>query len=291
MAPAPRGAVSSSPDIGSAHWSTTKSLTALPIPSTPGAFKRRDGLTPRTYAALRDRALADPAGFYGAEAKARLEWMTPFTTVKDVSYAADDLHIRWFEDGVLNASANCIDRWLDTRADETAILFEGDDPSVSDAISFSQLHERVCRLANALKAKGVGKGDRVTIYLPMIPEAAYAMLACARIGAVHSVVFGGFSPDSLGGRIQDCASKLVITADEGVRGGKPIALKKNVDAALEKAPGVVETVIVVARTGADVPMTEGRDVAYEALVAEQPSDCVAGTDERGRPAVHPLHLG
>ena len=238
-----------------------------------GDFTRRDGLTPDAYAALRTRALEDPAGFYGAEAEKRLDWMTPFTTVKDVSYAADDLHIRWFEGGGLNASANCIDRWLDTRGDKTAILFEGDDPGISEAITFRELHERVCRLANALKAKGVGKGDRVTIYLPMIPEAAYAMLACARIGAVHSVVFGGFSPDSLAGRIQDCASKLVITADEGVRGGRPIPLKKNVDAALEKASGVVETVIVVKRTGADVPMTPGRDVAYEGLVAAQSADC------------------
>ena len=199
--------------------------------------------------------------------------MTPFTTVKDVSFDVSDLHVRWFGDGVLNVSANCIDRHLAERADETAILFEGDDPSVSEAITFRQLHSQVCRLANVLKDLGVKKGDRVTIYLPMIPEAAYAMLACARIGAVHSVVFGGFSPDSLSGRIQDCGSKLVITADEGVRGGKPVPLKANVDKALETCPGV-ETVIVVAKNGRrDVSSFHGRDVDYAELMAAASPDC------------------
>jgi acetyl-CoA synthetase len=239
-------------------------------PVTP-EWRERARVGEAAYADMRRRAAEDPAAFFGAEAR-RLDWITPFTQVKDVSFDAQDLHIRWFADGVLNASANCIDRWLDTRGDETAILFEGDDPGVSEAITFRRLHERVCRLANALKAQGVAKGDRVTIYLPMIPEAAYAMLACARIGAVHSVVFGGFSPESLAGRIQDCGSRVVITADEGVRGGRTIPLKANVDAALETCPGV-QTVIVVVRTGASVPMTPGRDHAYATLTAAASPDC------------------
>ena len=240
-------------------------------PAAPGGWTRRDGLTAEAYADMRARAESDPAGFFG-EAARRLDWMTPFTAVKDTSFAVSDLHVRWFADGVLNVSANCIDRHLDARADETAILFEGDDPSVSETITFRQLHERVCRLANVLKDQGVRKGDRITIYLPMVPEAAYAMLACARIGAVHSVVFGGFSPDSLSGRIQDCGSKLVITADEGVRGGKPVPLKANVDKALETCPGV-ETVIVVAKTGAETPSFHGRDVDYAELMAAASPDC------------------
>ncbi len=239
--------------------------------AAPDGWTRRDGLTAELYSGMRERAAADPQAFFG-EAAQRLDWITPFTTVKDTSFAADDLHVRWFGDGVLNVSANCIDRHLATRADETAILFEGDDPTVSEAITFRQLHERVCRLANVLKDQGVKKGDRVTIYLPMIPEAAYAMLACARIGAVHSVVFGGFSPDSLSGRIQDCDSRLVITADEGMRGGKPIPLKANVDKALETCPGV-QTVIVVARTGTGVSSFHGRDVDYAELMAAASPDC------------------
>ena len=159
---------------------------------------------------------------------------SPFTKVKNVSWDPDNLHIKWFEDGALNVAANCIDRHLPTRAHQTAIIWEGDDPKDSKHITYGQLHEEVCRFANVLKARGVQKGDRVTIYMPMIPEAAYAMLACARIGAVHSVVFGGFSPDSLAGRITDCDSKVVITADEGLRGGKPIPLKKNTDDALRQ---------------------------------------------------------
>jgi acetyl-CoA synthetase len=223
------------------------------------------------YAAMRETAEADPEGFF-AEAAKRLDWMRPFTQVKDVSFDADDLHIRWFGDGVLNVSVNCIDRHLETRGEETALIWEGDDPAESRRISYRQLHEAVCRMANVLKAHGVRKGDRVTLYLPMIPEAAYAMLACARIGAVHSVVFAGFSPDSLAGRIQDCGSTVVVTADEGLRGGKPIPLKMNVDEALAQCPEV-KTVLVVTRTGAKVGMQEGRDYVYEREAAAVFAEC------------------
>jgi acetyl-CoA synthetase len=198
--------------------------------------------------------------------------MTPFTQVKDVSFDAKDFRVRWYADGVLNVSVNCIDRHLPERADQTAIIWESDDGSISDRISYGQLHTEVCRMANVLKARGVKKGDRVTIYLPMIPQAAYAMLACARIGAIHSVIFGGFSPDSIAGRIQDCDSRIVITADEGLRGGKPVPLKKNVDEALESCPGVTD-VVVVRRTQADVPMTAGRDAFYGDLKATVSDQC------------------
>ena len=183
------------------------------------------------YAEKYRQSIEEPDAFWREEAR-RIDWITPFTEISDVSWDKDDLHIRWFGDGRLNASANCIDRHLPEKADDTAIIWEGDDPDVSKTISYGALHEQVCRLANGLKSIGVQKGDRVTIYMPMIPEAAYAMLACARIGAVHSVVFGGFSPDALAGRISDCESRFVITADEGVRGGKPIPLKANVDLSL-----------------------------------------------------------
>ncbi|MGC1304540.1 MAG: acetate--CoA ligase [Caulobacteraceae bacterium] len=237
----------------------------------PEALARSSRLGPDAYAAMREKASADPVAFF-AEQATRLDWIKPFTKVKDVSYDASDLHIRWFEDGVLNVSANCIDRHLAKRADQTAIIWEGDDPTQSKKISYRELHEQVCRFANVLKRRGVKKGDRVTIYMPMIPESAYAMLACARIGAVHSVVFGGFSPESIAGRIQDCGSTVVITADEGMRGGRKFALKANVDKALEHAGGV-ETVLVVRRTGAEVPMVTGRDYAYEAEAAEVSADC------------------
>ena len=237
-------------------------------PPPPRAHSASDA---QAYAAERERAAADPDAFF-AEAARRLDWMKPFTEVGDVSFDADDLHIRWFGDGVLNASANCIDRHLESRGDQTAILWEGDDPGDSRAISYRELHEEVCRFANVLKAHGVEKGDRVTIYMPMIPQAAYAMLACARIGAVHSVVFGGFSPESIANRITDCGSTLVITADEGVRGGKTFPLKGSVDKALEQAQGV-RTVLVVARTGAKVAMIESRDFAYEAEAEKVSADC------------------
>ena len=237
-------------------------------------------LTPDSYADLRRRAAEDPAGFFG-RAALRLDWMEPFTHVKDVSFDAADLHIRWFPDGVLNACANCVDRWLPTRADETAIIFEGDEPGSGERISFGELHRRVCRMANVLKAQGVAKGDRVTLYLPMTPDAAVAMLACARIGAIHSVVFGGFSPEALAGRIADCGSRLVITADEGVRGGRTFPLKRNVDHSLEilaTAAGDdprhrVDRVIVMRRTGAEVAMTAGRDLAYAEAEREVSDDC------------------
>jgi acetyl-CoA synthetase len=237
----------------------------------PSALASSARLGPETYAAMREAAAADPTVFFAEQAK-RLDWITPFTQVKDVSFAADDLHIRWFHDGVLNVSANCIDRHLAQRGDQTAILWEGDDPADSQAITYRELHAEVCRFANVLKAHGVAKGDRVTIYMPMIPQAAYAMLACARVGAVHSVVFGGFSPESIAGRIEDCGSTVVITADEGVRGGRKFALKESVDKALEQAPGV-RTVLVVERTGKAVTMVEGRDYAYAAEAAKVSADC------------------
>ena len=217
------------------------------------------------------QSIEDPDAFWRDEAR-RIDWITPFTEISDVSWDKDDLHIRWFGDGRLNASANCIDRHLPERANDTAIIWEGDDPQTSKHITYGQLHEHVCRLANGLKSIGVQSGDRVTIYMPMIPEAAYAMLACARIGAVHSVVFGGFSPDALAGRISDCESRFVITADEGLRGGKAIALKANVDKALATA-GDVDRVVVVRRTGADIDWDETRDVDYAELTAAQEPDC------------------
>ncbi|WP_413298430.1 acetate--CoA ligase [Brevundimonas phoenicis] len=223
------------------------------------------------YEAARMQARETPEAFWAEQAE-RLDWMTFPTKIKDVSFNKADFRIRWFEDGVLNASVNCIDRHLPARKDEVAILWEGDEPTDSEAVTFGQLHERVCRLANVLKANGVQKGDRVTIYLPMIPEAAYAMLACARIGAVHSVIFGGFSPDSIAGRIEDCESAFVITADEGCRAGKRVPLKANVDKALEKVEGV-KTVIVLRHTGADVPFVAGRDLDWGVEADKASPDC------------------
>ena len=236
-------------------------------------FAARARVKASDYDKLYAESVRDPEGFWKRTAQ-RLDWIKPFSKVKDVSFAADDLHVRWFEDGQLNLSANCLDRHLQTRGDKTAILWEGDDPNEAKAITYRQLHEQVCRAANLLKNLGVRKGDRVTIYLPMIPEVAVAMLACARIGAVHSVVFGGFSPDSLAGRIADCSSKLVITADEGLRGGKKVPLKVNVDEALTR-PGTtsVETVLVVKRTGTPVAMQAPRDRSWDTLLAQQSSDC------------------
>jgi len=240
----------------------------------PDEFAAKARIRAADYEELYAESVRDPEGFWGRIGQ-RLDWIKPYTKVKDVSFHADDLHIRWFHDGQLNLSANCLDRHLATRGDKTAILWEGDDPSESRAISYRELHEQVCRAANMLKHLGVKKGDRITIYLPMIPEAAIAMLACARIGAVHSVVFGGFSPDSLAGRIADCGSTLIITADEGLRGGKKVALKVNVDEALAR-PGTtsVETVLVVKRTGTPVNMQAPRDRSWEALMAAQDAQCV-----------------
>ena len=222
------------------------------------------------YERMYAESISNPERFW-AEHGRRLQWIKPFTKVKDVSYTGD-VHIRWFYDGVLNASANCLDRHLNQRADQTAILWEGDDAKEHRHVSYGELHQTVCRLANVLKAQGVGKGDRVTIYMPMIPEAAAAMLACARIGAIHSVVFGGFSPESLIGRIQDCDSCCVITADEGLRGGRRIPLKANTDEALTKCPGV-KTCIVVRRTGGEIGWVPGRDHWYHELMADAADDC------------------
>ncbi|MGD9743968.1 MAG: acetate--CoA ligase, partial [Dongiaceae bacterium] len=208
--------------------------------------------------------------FWGEQGK-RIDWIKPYSKVKDTDFTGD-IRIRWYYDGTLNASANCIDRHLAKRADQTAIIWEGDDPKDSRRITYAELHENVCRLANALKKHGIKKGDRVTIYLPMIPEAAYAMLACARIGAVHSVVFGGFSPESLVGRIQDCDSNCVITADEGLRGGRKVPLKANTDAALARCPSV-KTCIVVRRTGGEIGWVEGRDRWYHEECAAVSRDC------------------
>jgi acetyl-CoA synthetase len=225
------------------------------------------------YREMYARSIADPDGFWG-EAALRLDWMKPFTRVKNTSYDPHDVSIRWFEDGELNVSANCVDRHAAATPDRIAILWEGDDPNQDRRITYAELKDEVGRFANVLKAHGVKKGDRVTIYLPMIPEAAFAMLACARIGAIHSIVFGGFSPDSLAGRIEDCGSSMVITADEGLRGGRRVPLKANVDAAVAELPGV-KTVLVVARTGGDVEMRPGRDVWYHQAAAEVSTDCPA----------------
>jgi acetyl-CoA synthetase len=223
------------------------------------------------YRKLYEESIADPERYWAREG-GRIAWIKPYTKIKDVSFDARDLHIRWFHDGTLNVAANCIDRHLKQSAHKVAILWEGDDPKESRAITYGELAREVGRFANILKALGAKRGDRVTIYLPMIPEAAFAMLACARIGAVHSVVFGGFSPDSLAGRITDCGSKLVITADEGLRGGKKVPLKANTDEALRRAKGVAN-VVVVKRTGGAVAMTPGRDVWYEDEAAKVSADC------------------
>jgi acetyl-CoA synthetase len=219
------------------------------------------------------RSIEDPDGFWREGAR-RLDWLRSFTQVKDTSFAQDDLHIRWFADGTLNLSANCLDRHLAEHGDTVAIIFEPDDPAGEvRRITYRELYEETCRFANAMKARGVKKGDRVTIYLPMIPEAAVAMLACCRIGAVHSVVFGGFSPEALGSRIEDCASTFVITADCGLRGGRRTELKAQVDEALERHASNVATVVVINAAGSDVPMREGRDVWYHEAIAAQPAEC------------------
>jgi acetyl-CoA synthetase len=226
----------------------------------------------KAYRSLYDRSISDPNGFWG-EVGRRIDWVKPYTRVKNTSFDPHNVSIKWFEDGTLNVSANCIDRHLATRGDQVAIIWESDDPSRDEKITYRQLHERVSRFANVLKAHGVKKGERVTIYLPMIPEAAYAMLACARIGAVHSIVFGGFSPDSLAGRIEDAQSSFIVTADEGVRGGKHVPLKKNVDEALKKVGKGGEKVLVVRRTGNPVPWEPGRDLWLHDEQAKASADC------------------
>jgi len=225
------------------------------------------------YLAMYQQSVDDPDGFWGEQGK-RIDWFKPYTKVKNTTYGPGDVSIKWYEDGSLNASYNCLDRHLDTRRDQTAIIWEGDDPADSKSFTYGELHAAVCKFANGLKSLGVKRGDRVTIYLPMIPEIAVAVLACARIGATHSVVFGGFSPDALAGRIHDCHSNIVITSDEGMRGGRSIPLKANTDAALEKCP-TVNHCVVVNRTGADIPMVADRDVWYHDLIADQSDDCPA----------------
>ena len=238
----------------------------------PADFAAESHIDNEKYQALYERSIEDPEGFWG-EMGQRIDWISPYTQVKDVSFAKDDLHINWYKDGTLNASVNCIDRHLPHRADQTAIIFEGDDPSSSLKITYQTLYEKVCRFANILKAQNVKKGDRVTIYMPMIQQAVYAMLACARIGAVHSVVFGGFSPEALAGRIKGCDSRVVITADQGIRGGRAIPLKVNVDEALDHEGVDVETVIVVRHSGAHIPMQEGRDIWYQDEAEKYPPEC------------------
>jgi acetyl-CoA synthetase len=237
------------------------------------AFQKKAFIDNDTYLALYKRSVEDNEAFWGDMGK-RIEWFQPYTTVKDVSFDKSDLHIRWFADGVTNVSYNCIDRHLADRGEQAAIIWEGDDPSVDKTISYNSLHAEVCKLANAMKDMGVTKGDRVTLYMPMIPEAAYAMLACARIGAIHSIVFGGFSPEALAGRIIDCDSKLIITADEGLRGTKAVALKANVDKALEH-PSIdcVTHVLVVKRTGGAIDWDSSRDVWYHDATENASLEC------------------
>ncbi|WP_333836714.1 acetate--CoA ligase [Novosphingobium sp.] len=238
----------------------------------PAAWAEGALIDEARYDAMYRRSIEEPEAFWAEEAQ-RITWIKPFTKVKNTSFHEEDFGIRWFEDGTLNLSANCLDRHLATRGDDVAILWEPDSPEdASRAITYRELHADVCRLANLLKERGVGRGDRVTIYLPMVPEAAVAMLACARIGAIHSIVFAGFSPDALAGRIEDCDSRIVLTADEGLRGGKRVPLKKNVDEALTHCPSV-DTVVVLARTGAAVPMQEGRDLAWAEAVGRQSAEC------------------
>ena len=237
----------------------------------PAEWAKRAYVDEAKYKEMYARSIKDPDGFWSEQAT-RLDWIKSPTKAGNWSFAPGNISIKWFEDGILNAAYNCIDRHLEKRGDQVAIIFEGDDPGVDKKITYKQLHAEVCKFANVLKANGVKKGDRVTIYLPMILEAAYAILACARIGAPHSVVFGGFSPDSLAGRIKDATSTVIITADEGLRGGKKVPLKVNADAAADKAGGV-KTMIVVRHTGANIDMKPGRDVYYDEAVKSVSADC------------------
>ena len=237
----------------------------------PAEWSRRAYLDDAGYRAKYEASIRDPNAFWAEEAK-RIDWFQPPTVIKNTDFGPGNVSIRWFEDGITNVAYNCVDRHLDTRGDQVAIIWEGDDPSESKKITYRELHAEVCRMANIMRNRGVSKGDRVTIYLPMIPEAAYAMLACARLGAIHSVVFGGFSPDSLASRIQDAKSAFVITADEGLRGGRKVPLKVNVDAAIERVGGV-DHVLVVRRTGGAVNMEPGRDVYYDEAVKMVSDEC------------------
>ncbi len=238
--------------------------------AVPADWQKRAFVDDAKYQEMYARSIKDPNGFWGEQAQ-RIDWIKPFTKVKNSSYDPHNVSIKWFEDGTLNACFNCVDRHLEKRGNQPAIIWEGDDPKDSRTVTYKELHAEVSRFANVLKKQGVKKGDRVTIYMPMIVEAAYAILACARIGAVHSVIFGGFSPDSIAGRVDDCKSDVIVTADEGVRGGRKIPLKENVDAACEKAP--VKCVIVVKRTNAKVNMRAGRDVYYDDVAKTVSADC------------------
>ena len=242
------------------------------IYDVPAAFASSAHITAQTYQDMYQRSVDDPDGFWAEQADKFISWYKKWDTVSDWSYDKSDLHIKWFEGAELNVSYNCIDRHLETRGDQTAIIWEGDDPNDSQNITYKELHEHVCKLANVLKNRGVKKGDRVCIYMPMIPEAAYAMLACTRIGAVHSVVFGGFSPESLKGRILDSDCRVVITADEGVRGGKPVPLKANTDKAVAGCPNV-HTVLTVKRTGGNIDWNDKHDVWYHDAMADASADC------------------
>jgi acetyl-CoA synthetase len=245
-------------------------MSEIKIYPVPADIAATAHINAEQYEAMYKRSIDDPNGFWAEQANTFVTWSKPFDKVMDYSYNPDNLYIKWFEGGQLNVSYNCLDRHLDSRGDQVAIIWEGDDPNVDQKITYRQLHADVCKLANVLKSKGVNKGDRVCIYLPMIPEAAVAMLACTRIGAVHSIVFGGFSPDSLRDRVLDADCRLIITADESVRGGRNVPLKKNADTALTECPNV-HTVIVVQRTGGNVAWTGGRDVWYhEAMAAADP---------------------
>jgi acetyl-CoA synthetase len=237
----------------------------------PARVKRRAWIDEQTYRHEYERSLRDPDGFWAEQAE-RLDWFRKPTRIRDVAYGPDEVRIRWFQDGTLNASFNCLDRHLPARGGRTAILWEGDDPAESRAVSYAELHVEVCRLANGLRSLGVRRGDRVTIYLPMVPEVAVAMLACARIGAIHSVVFAGFSSESLAGRIRDCDSRVLITADEGLRGGRTVPLKANADEALKQCPRVSHCV-VLRRSGGKIDWVEGRDLWYHDLIARQPAEC------------------
>jgi acetyl-CoA synthetase len=238
----------------------------------PGSWVARTHANEQEYRDMYALSISAPDKFWEHHGK-RIDWIKPYSKVKNACFDPGRVSIKWFEDGTTNVSANCIDRHLATRGSQTAIIWEGDDPNDSRRITYRQLHEDVCRLANVLKSRGVGKGDTVTIYLPMIPEAAVAMLACARIGAIHSIVFGGFSPDALAGRIEGCSSKVVITADEGLRGGRKVPLKANADLAAGKARDIVRTMIVVKRTGGRIDWVDGRDVWYEDEVARASAEC------------------
>ena len=248
-------------------------MTADKIFPVPDNYKNSAHVTKEIYDDLCHQASIDSEKFWNNIGK-RIDWIKPYSNIKDVIWSKEKVEIKWFYDGKLNVSENCIDRHLEDKADSIAIIWEGDNPEESLKITYKELYKKVCNFSNALKNNGVKKGDRVTIYMPMIPEAAYAMLACSRIGAIHSVVFGGFSPEALAGRILDCDSHYVITADEGVRGGKVIPLKINTDKALLKCPNV-KHVFVVNRNNANIEMTEGRDLWYHEIIRNVSDECKA----------------